>query len=217
MQIKELTLFSKDINKQKTFYSEVLGLEQVLDTVNEISFKVGESILNFKYKSEITPSHVAFNIPSNSIEQAAKWLVQIGLAIDSNGKYVTEFSDWKAKAVYFYDADNNIMEFIARTELNLNSDMEFSSESILAISEVAIATNSIKQIYNDINAIRPIEIFDGNFERFCALGNNHGLFIIIDKNKKKWYPTDDVADSSDFIIKGDYNFRFEGGRIKQIL
>ena len=131
--------------------------------------------------------------------------------------YVSDFSNWKAKAIYFYDADHNIMEFIARERIDIESDVAFTPRTILSISEMAIATTDIKPVYEAINNIKPIPIFDGSFERFCALGNDEGLFILINKTIKKWYPTnDDEAFTSDFIIKGDYNFCFEDGKIKEL-
>jgi len=109
------------------------------------------------------------------------------------------------------------MEFIARERIDIESDTVFTPRLILNISEMAIATDNIETIYNRLNEIEPIAIFDGDFDRFCALGNDEGLFIIIDKNKKKWYPTMDEALTSSFIIKGDYNFSFIDGEIKELL
>ena len=217
MQIKELILFTQDIQRQKSFYQKVLGMKQLVDSKQEIAFEVGASVLTFRYRRDAKPNHIAFNIPSNRIEQATSWLAQKSLAIQTNDHAITTFSDWNAQAVYFYDPDDNIMEFIARAEISPTGDLGFSAESILSISEIAMATNSIEKIYHAINEIQPIPIFDGDFDRFCALGDHHGLFILIDKNNKKWYPTDDTAYSSEFIVKGDYNFKFEDGIVKQIL
>jgi hypothetical protein len=61
-----------------------------------------------------------------------------------------------------------------------------------------------------------IPIFDGDFSSFCAVGNDEGLFILINKNEKKWFPTNDVAYTSDVIVKGDYNFAFKNGKIKEL-
>ena len=122
----------------------------------------------------------------------------------------------KPKAIYFYDTDHNIMEFIARERIDIESDVAFTPRTILSISEMAIATTAIEPVYKAINNIKPIPIFDGSFERFCAIGNDEGLFILINKTIKKWYPTNDEAFISDFIIKGDYNFSFENGKIKEL-
>ncbi|WGD35188.1 VOC family protein [Olleya sp. YS] len=217
MKINQITLFTNNVLKQKQFYKTVLGFQIIEDNPDRISFKTGESILAFEYKHEkVNSSHLAFNIPSNAIYKALEYLKDKTEILPYENEEVIGFESWKAKSVYFYDSDNNIMEFIARERVDINSDIAFTSNSILSISEIAIATDNIKSIYNTINNIKPITIFDGSFERFCALGNDEGLFIVIDKNKKKWYPTMEDAFTSDFIIKGDYNFNFVNGQIKEL-
>lgn len=216
MKIKEIILFTNNIQKQKQFYKTVLNFEQIKDSSKKISFKTGESILTFKYKENFRPSHLAFNIPSNAANDALIWLRKLTEVLDCEGKKIADFSNWKAKAIYFYDADNNIMEFIARERINIESDVAFTPRLIISISEMAIATNNIEAIYNTINQMKPIAIFDGNFTCFCALGNDEGLLIVIDKTIKKWYPTMEEAFTSDFIIKGDYNFAFINGKIKEL-
>lgn len=216
MKIKEVILFTKNIQKQKQFYKTVLEFEQVEDSLEKISFKAGSSILTFQYKEDFKSSHLAFNIPSNAIYDALIWLRKRTEVLDCEGEKIADFVSWKAKAIYFYDADNNIMEFIARERIYKESDFAFTSRTILSISEMAIATSNIEDIYNSISKIKLIPIFDGDFTRFCALGNDEGLFILVDKNKKKWYPTMEEAFTSDFIIKGDYNFAFTDGKIKEL-
>ncbi len=216
MIIKEVTLFTSNIQKQRQFYKTTLGLEIIEDTPEKIAFKTGSSILKFQYKTKMQPSHLAFNIPYNAIYDALKWLKGRTEAIPYKDEYVTDFSRWKAKAVYFHDADRNIMEFIAREDIEKESDVAFSPRSILSISEMAIVTDDIENVYETIGKLRPIPIYDGSFERFCALGSHEGLFILIDKTKKKWYPTNAIAETSDFIIKGDYNFSFLNGKIEEM-
>lgn len=217
MIIKEITLFTNNIQKQRHFYKTVLGFEIIIDTPEQISFKTGNSVLVFRYKKEMKPSHLAFNIPYNAIYDSLIWIQKRTNALMCYDSYVSDFSRWEAKAIYFYDADHNIMEFIARERINIESDVAFSPQSILSISEMAIATNDNEAIYKQINKLKPIPIFDGSFERFCALGNDEGLFILVNKTLKKWFPTDDDAYTSDFIIKGDYNFSFLDGKIEELL
>lgn len=216
MKIKEVILFTNNIQKQKQFYKTILEFEQIEDSSEKISFEAGNSVLTFQYKEDVKSSHVAFNIPSNAIYDALIWLRKRTEVLDCEGEKIADFVSWKAKAIYFYDADNNIMEFIARERIDIESDFAFTPRTILSISEMAIVTTKIEVIYNSINKIRTIQIFDGDFSRFCALGNDEGLFILVDKNKKKWYPTMEEAFTSDFIIKGDYNFAFINGKIKEL-
>lgn len=219
MVIQELTLFTNTIAKQKEFYKSVLGLEQLVDTHETISFKTGSSILTFQYKADFNPSHFAFNIPSNAINDALYWLRnKVEIILNEETKEpITNILKWKAKSIYFYDANNNILEFIAREDVDLESETAFNKNTILSISEIGIVTDNIQELYQRINSIKPIAIFDGDLSRFCALGKHEGLFIVIDKNKKTWYPTNDEALISDFIITGDYNFSFINHEIKELL
>ncbi|MEM6686157.1 MAG: hypothetical protein AAF617_10265, partial [Bacteroidota bacterium] len=114
---------------------------------------------------------------------------------------------------YFYDKDGNIVEFIARKDLDIHNTHRFSTADIISISEVGIVSEDNEAIYHQINAMRPIEIYDGSFDRFCVLGNAEGLFILVNNTKKKWYPTLEEALQADFQIKGDYNFAFINGAI----
>jgi len=132
-------------------------------------------------------------------------------------KEIIDFSNWNAKAIYFYDLDKNIVEFIARKSLRLNSSSKFSSNSILNISEIGLVTNEIQNTFHRLNKIQNIEVFSGDFERFCALGDDNGLFIMVNDNLKKWFPTGDLIQQSDFKMKGDFNFEYTNGEIIEIM
>ncbi|WP_027138541.1 VOC family protein [Gaetbulibacter saemankumensis] len=215
MKIKEIILFTSDILRQKQFYQDVLDFELVFNSETFISFNTGKSILSFQYKSETKPSHIAFNIPTNKLIEALEWLKKRVEILPYGEQFISNFESWNAKAIYFYDSDNNILEFIARENLGITSDGAFSSKSIISLNEMAIATSDVKNVYETINSIRVIPVFDGNLERFCAVGNDEGLFIIINKDLKKWHPTYEDVYISDFIIKGDYNFSYINGEIKE--
>ncbi len=218
MKIKEVILFTNNIQNQKQFYKDTLCFELLCDSKEKVSFKTGTSILSFvSVETPVNPSHFAFNIPSNQAEDALKWLQERVEVLPSGDDLISDFVDWNAKAIYFYDNDRNIVEFIARKNLEINSNVAFSSKSVVSISEMAIAVNTIKTIYRSINHIKHISIYSGDLNRFCALGNDEGLFILVNKAIKGWHPTKEEAFTSNFIIKGDYNFSFENGEVKELL
>lgn len=216
MKMEKLILFTNNLELQVDFYATVLEFQIINSTPESCSFKIGQSTLVFQYKKESAPYHFAFNIPSNKEDEALKWLkerVEI-LLFDENE--IIDFSSWNAKSIYFYDADKNIVEFIARKNLNLNFTEKFSSRSILNISEIGVVTTQIQALFKRLNQIREIDVFSGDFERFCAVGDENGLFIIVHNQLKKWFPTGDKIYNSDFIIKGDYNFEFKNGKVIEI-
>lgn len=216
MKIKEVVLFSENLEAQKQFYQQVLGFELIEDTSDKITFSCGESFLSFVVSETSKAAHLAFNIPSNKINDAFSWLRDRTTVLDYNGEQITTFSNWNAKAIYFYDADGNIMEFISRHNLNIEDNLPFSAASILNISEIGIATDSVEDTYTMLNAMKSLPVYDGDFSRFCAAGNEEGLFILVDKNKKDWYPTMQKIELANIIVKGDYNFEYKNGIIKEL-
>lgn len=64
---------------------------------------------------------------------------------------------------------------------------------LLELSEIGVAVNDIEPIFNAFTKMVGIQKYDGGFKRFCAVGDENGLFICINKNAKGWYPTGDKA------------------------
>ncbi len=216
MKIKELIIYTDKLNEQLDFYVDVLELQLLKRTSQSGSLKIGSSILTFKWKENVRPYHFAFNIPSNKENEALIWLKKRVKVLSFEGNEIADFKNWNAKAIYFYDEDLNIVEFISRKDLRNYNKANFSSKSILNISEIGMATTQIEKTYYKLNEIQKIDVFDGNFERFCAVGNEEGMFILVNPIIKKWFPTDDEVFLSDFELVGDYNFEFVNGKIIQI-
>jgi catechol 2,3-dioxygenase-like lactoylglutathione lyase family enzyme len=217
MKIEELILDTGNLTEQISFYQDTLNFKLIKRTESYASFQIGESILTFVSKDKALPYHFAFNIPSNNEKEALQWLKNRVEIIPYKNDEIIDFVNWEAKAIYFYDRDHNIVEFIARRVVNNENLSEFNSKSVLNISEIGIGTYNIKQIYQELNNMKPISIFDGSFEKFCALGNNEGLFIVVDLLKKDWFPAGDKIHISDFTVNGDYSFEYRDGKLKELI
>jgi len=217
MKIEELILDTENLTEQISFYQGALNFKLIKRTESCASFQIGESILTFVKKDKALPYHFAFNIPFNKEKEALNWLKNRVEVIPYKNDEIIDFVNWEAKAIYFYDRDHNIVEFIARRVIHHENLSEFNSKSVMNISEIGIGTYDIKQFYQDLNKMKPIRIFDGSFEKFCALGNNEGLFIVVDLLKKDWFPTGDKIHISDFTINGDYSFEYRDGKLKELI
>src|SRR5687768_1312330 len=115
MKINKLILLTSRLEEQTEFYKNVLGFKVVEQTPDHTSFKIGTSILSFYFRETATPYHFAFNIPANQINEALTWLkTKVEVLRDDENNEVQDFIEWNAKAIYFYDMDNNIVELIAR-------------------------------------------------------------------------------------------------------
>lgn len=216
MKIKELILFTNNLDRQIDFYTTILEFPIVNSTPESTSFKMGDSILTLQYRRNTVPYHFAINIPSFKEVEALYWLKERVDILQFDEKEIIDFSNWNAKAIYFYDLDKNIVEFIARKNLDYKSDFKFSTKSVLNISEIGLVSNQIHKTFHKLNELGFIEVYSGDFDRFCAVGDDNGLFILVNNKLKKWFPTGDLIQQSDFKIRGDFNFDYTNGEIIEI-
>ncbi|CAN5152808.1 hypothetical protein BH23BAC2_BH23BAC2_00980 [soil metagenome] len=200
MKIEKLEIRAGNLEDQLRFYRDIFGLEVGNRTTTSFEVKMGYSVLKF-VAGNFTPYHIALHIPPHEEEFALAWL-KARLTVQKNGyEEIIDFSAWNARSLYFYDADLNIMEFISRNNLFTERSGGFSEKSILGIAEIGLATHSIPEKFKFLEDRCNLEKFDGNFDNFCAIGDDEGLIITIDKNKKEWFPTNDKAFSSEFKLR----------------
>jgi catechol 2,3-dioxygenase-like lactoylglutathione lyase family enzyme len=190
MKFDRLTLLTNRMDELRQFYIDRLGLPLLTATENQFACRIGASELCFKSTNKPAYYHYAINIPSNLLMDAMGWLAQKGIDIlPFEGAKKVIFEDWNAEALYFHDPAGNIVEFIARKNLNIIVNQEFDSALLLSISEIGIPYTSpnafIQTLINDFN----IPHYSGDLHRFAALGDEEGLFIIVDPEQKKWIPT----------------------------
>ena len=197
MKILEIEIQTDNIKETETFYSEILGLQLVNKNQNSISFKAGQSKLTFIKSDNINPKyHFAFNIPNNKLEEAILWAKsRLSLIENDENGIIANFESWNANAIYFYDNNNNIVEFIARFDLENSTEKPFDISVIESISEIGIVTDKPLDLAETLIESYNLVYFNKSTksEKFAALGNDNGLFIIVETNRK-WYPTEHKAE-----------------------
>ncbi len=163
------------------------------------------STLTFEQTDAFIPYHFAFNIPSFQIREALNWLQSISVdMIPYKEQFLVDFKAWNADAVYFYDPDGNILELIARKNLNLSTNQAFSAKSILSISEIGMPVQNVFEASEMLKATIGLKQYSGDRDYFCAMGDEEGLFIIVDEARKKWMPTEIPAKAAAFESLIDY-------------
>ncbi|MBS1511471.1 MAG: VOC family protein [Bacteroidetes bacterium] len=193
MKIVQLVLQTNQLLATKLFYQDVLGLEVVDETAMHIVFRIGDSQLVFELvHSEHTPKyHFAFTIPLNQMEAAADWVAArtTPIRIDDNG-YIAHFKDWKARAVYFFDNNANILELICRDDLHNAAEDDFTAAFILSISEIGLVVDQPLVTGDELNHTIHTDFFSKGPKRedFTAVGDDDGLFVIAIPGRN-WYPT----------------------------
>lgn len=192
MNILEVQLLTADIPQTKKFYHEILGMKILHANDSSIKFSAGLSTLIFKKTTTQKPFyHFAFTIPSNKFEEAHAWVSQrtqlLPIAADSS---IADFVNWNAKAFYFYDNNQNVVEFIARFDLGNDLQKPFDGLSIFSISEIGIVVDNAKPYGEKISGEYDLNFFSKQAPQddFAAIGDDHGLFIVVN-DKRNWYPT----------------------------
>ena len=200
MEVEKLILQSNNFLEQFHFYVETLELELLEKNKNFFSVKAGKSRLVFQKSATRCYYHFAFNVPPFQITEALDWTQKRIEILEYEGAPVIDFPTWNAKAFYFFDADKNIVELIDRRNLNIKTELPFSTKNLLEISEIGLPVNDIQQTFDSLNKQISIDKYSGDLKTFCAAGDEHGLFIIVNKNEKNWLPTELPAKAFPFKL-----------------
>lgn len=186
MRIHDITLQTDKLAEQRAFYVDVLGLPLLAEGDDSIALQAGATRLNFVQGAPAC-YHFAFNIPRNQFDEAKSWLEQRTALAVWDGQDEIHWKAWNAHAVYFYDPAGNIVEFIARHNLPNDSDVPFSGARLCEVSEIGLAAADVSQLARTLQEEAGIPVWDaGDGEVFTALGDDHGLFIIV-RHGRPWF------------------------------
>jgi hypothetical protein len=198
MNILELELLTDTINETELFYNNVIGLQTVSKNNSSISFEAGSTKLTFRISKNIKPVyHFAFDIPNNKLIEAFLLIENKTEILDViSPDKIANFYNWNAKSFYFYDNNGNILEFIARYDLDTASEKPFDGSSIVSISEIGFVSKNVSQLSDEICEKYGLSVFSKQpkLDKFIVLGTDMGLFILVEENRD-WYPTDKKAKS----------------------
>lgn len=192
MKILELELLSDDILTTEVFYRQVLGLETVYKDSSTVSFNAGATKLTFRSSGNKRPVyHFAFDVPRNKLLEAFAWIekkTEIMYVIPPDK--IADFYNWNAKSFYFYDNNGNILEFIARNDLDNASQNPFDGKSILSVSEIGLVSKNVATQSDELCNKYGLSPYSKQpkLDKFIVLGTVTGLFILVEENRN-WYPT----------------------------
>jgi catechol-2,3-dioxygenase len=193
MRIHELRLPTTNLPAQLAFYRDVLSLPIVESTSEHFAVQAGATRLVFTTEGKAAlVYHFAFNVPRNQFDSARAWIeARVPLIANANGEASWHFDGWNADLLYFYDPAGNLVEFIARQTLDADSPTPFSADDIQCVSEIGLAVDDVRATVADMSARLRIPVYDGaGSDTFSALGDEHGLLIVVRKGRA-WFPTQD--------------------------
>ncbi|MDN4084005.1 VOC family protein [Paenibacillus polymyxa] len=192
MKLKEVFLGTHSFEAMKIFYGSLLDLQVVEEGPSRLSFQVGESVLAFQESSHMENEfyHIAITIPTNKFIEAKQWAINRGISLISRHQEDEFFfENWNATAFYFYDPDQNLVEFIAHHTLDNAVAEAFGSHSILRISEIGLPVDDVPEGSRIITETFQLNSWGGAGQKFVPLGDVEGSFIVTDK-QRPWFPDD---------------------------
>ncbi|WP_183163935.1 VOC family protein [Alteribacter keqinensis] len=194
MRFKDITLFTHKLTEMKDFYKKVLELHINSEDKSHFSVQIGSTNLVFKQSEPGSEPvyHFAVNIPENKRKEAKSWIaskVELNTENDSDEVF---FESWNAHAIYFEDPSGNILEFIARHNLNNAVEHRFSSGDFTCISELGIVVDDVIPFVRKLNDLGLPNWKEDN-EGLTPVGDEHGLFITV-KEGRRWFFTKKAAE-----------------------
>jgi catechol-2,3-dioxygenase len=218
MKIKKLTIFSASLGQQFQFYCNALSLTCIEKNDRSFTIQTGNSLFEIVTTEKILPSkyHLAFNIEPSLIYSAADYLKARNISLLENAQQViVDFPDWNAKSVYFFDADGNILEFIARYNLTADKyDRPFTVKDIYSISEAGVPVDDTAAFITALKQYTNIDTWKSYGTDFVAAGDEKGLLIVV-KQPRDWLFTKISALQLPMeIIMDQAGNNFDYGKIK---
>lgn len=196
LELLHLRLLAARFEEQVAFYRDTLRFPIARQSGDSVTFRAGSTELEFvPAPAGVQPMyHFAFNIPENQLDSARAWtLHRVPLLVQrSTGRDVLHFTHWNAHAFYFHDPDKNLVEFIARHTLSNAQAGDFDERGILSVSEIGVVAESVAATTEQLESRLGISAYLGRSDTFTPVGNEHGLFIVVNANRN-WLLTNQPA------------------------
>ena len=187
-------LSAAPLRAMKDFYHRLLGLSVTEDHPDRLTIAAGATAITFVNAGPADGQpfyHFAFNIPENKIEPAWRWQKQRTplLPIPArlrDAQYpadVVNYAHWNAHSIFFFDPAGNVVEYIARHDLNSAASGDFSSDDILYASEIAFVTDDVSALASQLKTMANVPQYRGGDDNFTALGDEHGLLLVMKRGR----------------------------------
>jgi catechol-2,3-dioxygenase len=195
MKILEVRMPTAPLAAQRDFWGGVLGLPLVESDPARFTVRAGYTLLTFT--ASATPPeqddapiyHIAFDIPAEDLHAARSWLADRTEVVARDGESIFSHPpSWKSSAVYFFDADGNLCEFIARRRRRIPSPGAFGPASIAGISEIGLPAASVPDLVEELRTVLGLDVWLEADEEFATIGGEDGLFIVV-AGGRSWWPT----------------------------
>ena len=190
MRLTRIVLPTRDLDATARYYRDTLGLP-VDAGPTSATVTVGATTLVFEPRPYEGDQHLAFTIPTGSFAAAKRWIAGRSTLLTGDGLDEFEGSPaWNSRSVYFDGPDGQVLELIERRALDNGFGGEFGPDSILCVSEVGIAVPDVGAAVEQLRTAGATPYANPPGPQFAAVGDVHGLLILVAPGRG-WMPTGD--------------------------
>ncbi len=188
-------LTAAPLEEMRAFYSDGLGLPVRARSERELVVFAGASEIVFVQVEDTKAApfyHFAFNIPENKILAAREWQLERsevfitppGLRDPTFPDDVRHFRSWNAHSIFFWDPAGNVLEYIARHDLDNTATGGFSQADILYASEIGFVVDDVPGAAASMEATLDLEQYRNGSAQFHATGDEHGLLLLFERGRE---------------------------------
>jgi hypothetical protein len=209
-EIVDIEMRSNNFVNNKRFWSKVMGFDVDSVAPNSFKVKIGFNSITFinnsgalDTSSSVTPKYqFTISIPSNQIENCYSWLLDADSSNSSkiaepakfwidaeSGAAIYRRNQYNSQSIYIKDAGNNIIEILARHDLNNTAEGEFNRGMFLGISEVGVVSRDLRKSAEALKAAYGVEEVSGSSNSYKPMGGPMGL-LKLNIEGKIWTPTE---------------------------
>jgi hypothetical protein len=184
-------LTSAPMDQMREFYKHKLEMEIVHYSSKEMTILGGKTPITFIRDEDAADPwyHFAFNIPENKILKAREWHLERTPLIpapwnDPTENYpddVRHFHHWNSHSLFFWDPAGNLLEYIARHDMNNAAEGDFTREDILYASEIAYVVDDQPAEARLLNKHLDLDPYPKSTDFWWAMGDESGLVLCIPK------------------------------------
>lgn len=170
----------------RAFYAERLGFPGG----DGDSLRVGETAVRFAPGDAAPFYHVAFLVPGDRYDAALRWSRErVELLPDPHtGDVVFDFPAWDARALYFHDPAESIVELIAHRGLgDTGRHGPFAASELVGVSEVGLVGDP-EAITRRLGRELGLKLWDGHGGRLGFVGSPARTFVVSALGRG-WLPT----------------------------
>lgn len=187
-------LTSAPLATMKDFYHRSLGLAVADEEPDRLTIHAGETRLTFVAAGAGAGGpfyHFAFNIPENKLLAARTWQKERTALLPTPAALrdpaypddVVHFSHWNAHSLFFLDPGGNVVEHIARHDLDNDRPGAFGSGDILYASEIGLIVDDVPLTAGKLKEVVGIGQYRGGSDQFAALGDERGLLLVMKRGR----------------------------------